>query len=428
MLPSAITLQNYRSFAKHQRFDLRPLTILFGPNSAGKSALLRSLPLLADSLAQKQSTQALSFDQRMRSFELNFESLRWKGRQETDPTTVGFALHYDLGPVSSIEWQVGEEALGPRRRLVTQQFTVLDRSERLLLRALRTPTRGEKRAPQLKYRLERPDQGTQEIPITWNGLLPDLTSVPDLPWWLDCATRLTHLASSVLWLRSLRPAPGRTMRWYGEIEWRLAPDGGDSAIVMFGEPDVKADVASWYATHAKAQLTVEETSPNAVRTIISPSRGSGFKLDLIDTGEGLNQVLPVLTALAMARQREPDEGPSIVAVEEPEAHLHPTLQTELLRRAIDVVTTTPTRVVFETHSLAFLLAAQVEVARVDRRIQPGDVIIYWVRQREDGSSVAEAIELDDLARFRGNWPPDAFAQDLELGAQLQDQRDKRERP
>ena len=50
MLPTAITLKNFRSFADAIRLELRPVTLLFGVNNAGKSALLRALPLLGDSV------------------------------------------------------------------------------------------------------------------------------------------------------------------------------------------------------------------------------------------------------------------------------------------------------------------------------------------------------------------------------------------
>jgi predicted ATP-dependent endonuclease of OLD family len=42
------SVENYRSFAMRAEVELRPLTLVFGRNSAGKSALLRVLPLLAE--------------------------------------------------------------------------------------------------------------------------------------------------------------------------------------------------------------------------------------------------------------------------------------------------------------------------------------------------------------------------------------------
>ncbi len=42
-------VERYRSFASRTRVELKPLTLLFGYNSAGKSALARAVPLVAAS-------------------------------------------------------------------------------------------------------------------------------------------------------------------------------------------------------------------------------------------------------------------------------------------------------------------------------------------------------------------------------------------
>ncbi|MHC2334939.1 hypothetical protein [Bradyrhizobium sp. USDA 4454] len=46
---TAVGVEGYRAFAKSEEIELRPLTLLYGFNSVGKSALLRALPLIAAS-------------------------------------------------------------------------------------------------------------------------------------------------------------------------------------------------------------------------------------------------------------------------------------------------------------------------------------------------------------------------------------------
>ena len=48
----AVTIKGYRSYLEETRMELRPLTLLYGRNNAGKSALLRVLPILADSVRE----------------------------------------------------------------------------------------------------------------------------------------------------------------------------------------------------------------------------------------------------------------------------------------------------------------------------------------------------------------------------------------
>jgi hypothetical protein len=53
----AVEFSKYRVFEQRQRLELKPLTLLFGHNSAGKSAALRLLPILA-AAAQRQRRNA----------------------------------------------------------------------------------------------------------------------------------------------------------------------------------------------------------------------------------------------------------------------------------------------------------------------------------------------------------------------------------
>ncbi|HUW80902.1 MAG TPA: ATP-binding protein, partial [Acidocella sp.] len=41
---TGFSIENYRAFARRQDIDIRPLTLFFGWNSGGKSALVRFLP------------------------------------------------------------------------------------------------------------------------------------------------------------------------------------------------------------------------------------------------------------------------------------------------------------------------------------------------------------------------------------------------
>jgi predicted ATPase len=42
---SAFRIGNFKAFAEAQRIPVRPITLIFGPNSAGKSSFIQSLAL-----------------------------------------------------------------------------------------------------------------------------------------------------------------------------------------------------------------------------------------------------------------------------------------------------------------------------------------------------------------------------------------------
>ena len=79
-------LENYRAFDEAVAIELRPLTLFFGHNSAGKSALLRALPLIAASVDNSQSGP-LALDSRP-ARGATFSEILCLAVQELFPTTI----------------------------------------------------------------------------------------------------------------------------------------------------------------------------------------------------------------------------------------------------------------------------------------------------------------------------------------------------
>lgn len=91
MALASFALENYRGFADRVEIELRPLTLFFGYNSAGKSALVRALPLLCDSVRSdiispfnldSETVRDATFDDLSSRFSRRSEvrfALTWKG-------------------------------------------------------------------------------------------------------------------------------------------------------------------------------------------------------------------------------------------------------------------------------------------------------------------------------------------------------------
>lgn len=424
LLPNRLLMRDYRSFCGEHVLELRPLTLVYGTNNAGKSALIRSLPLIADSLSGE--LDALNLDGRFKKYDLGFDNLRFRGRDASEDPTLGLGLGWPEGdghPAQAIDWSIQNESTWSRmlverlriRRQLTESTALLSAE-----RQLATP-KAERRLPDLRYRLS--SHQDREERIRFSGLRPDLDGHLETAELEALNQRMGVLSDRVLWLRALRPAPNRYTTWRGAVRWSLAPDGADAPVVLAGEEEVQKEVAGWYQRYARRALLVEQTRPREATTVIqSPA---GFPINLVDAGEGLGQVLPVITALAMARRHAERSGSSILVIEEPEAHLHPDLQEGLAEQICDVIHKGRPLVLIETHSYALLLAVQLQL--VKQRLRKEDVILYWVEQSANGQSVAHSVEFDDLARYRGNWPPTAFQDDLRLRADLLDAREEQER-
>ncbi len=128
-------------------------------------------------------------------------------------------------------------------------------------------------------------------------------------------------------------------------------------------------------------------------------------VSVADVGFGLSQALPVVLALITAQSRQ------MVYVEQPEIHLHPRAQAKLAELLVKAANR-GVRVIAETHSENLLLGIQTCVA--EGKIDPGDVKLHWFTRGKDGVTRISSADLDEAGAF-GDWPED-FA-DVALSAQ-----------
>lgn len=119
-------------------------------------------------------------------------------------------------------------------------------------------------------------------------------------------------------------------------------------------------------------------------------------VNLADVGFGVSQTLPVLVALFVAKPGQ------LVYLEQPEVHLHPRAQVALAEVLADAANR-GVKVVVETHSELLLLAIQSLVA--EGKLLPDLVKLHWFRRREEGVTEVSSADLDEAGAF-GDWPED----------------------
>src|SRR6185436_15047653 len=54
-MPKALILENFEAFGGRRVIPIRPITLIFGPNSAGKSAILQSLLMLKQTITDSDT-------------------------------------------------------------------------------------------------------------------------------------------------------------------------------------------------------------------------------------------------------------------------------------------------------------------------------------------------------------------------------------
>lgn len=417
----AFEVRNYRAFVEPARVELRPLTLLFGYNNAGKSALARVLPLLRDSVKGSGRNDGLP---------LNLESATVRGAEfselrsrQTGERTIDLGLEWEPG-AGIHEARFSLHDIPETREHFVESFSIRSLDGKFIAgRAVL----GRGTLDEPVYAVES-ELGSKELAISWDGLTPSfgeeegekLEGSEVFP--LGRYTTEIWALASVLWLGSVRSPLPRfaelprrrpdAIQWNGEgAAARLAWDK------RFGQGAIFDAVARWYEEHGRGPLELSMQGNHYALT------AGAQRVNLTDMGEGFTQVLPVLVAVALAASRASEGGEAHVVIEQPELHLHPAAHADLSRFFCERASAPkPPRMLVETHSENFLFGVQLAVAKGE--LEPARVMIYWVHQGAEGNSTLTPIVLD-ADGHPSYWPPGVFAEETALAKQLIEARRQR---
>ena len=123
---------------------------------------------------------------------------------------------------------------------------------------------------------------------------------------------------------------------------------------------------------------------------------NNMKSNIIDTGYGISQILPLLThifadAYAYNHAKEKKPTKKRYLVQQPEVHLHPQARAELSSLLIHSINTHDNAFIVETHSDFMLDRASVAIRK--QQIKPSDVMLVYLDNTPDGTKVHN-IEFD----------------------------------
>lgn len=396
MLISSFCVQNYKGFRDQQTIELAPLTLLYGENSAGKSALLRLLPWISESMSDTRPGPALDGA-------IGREAL-W-----SDLVHIGSPRH----PIGvTVVWQAGHKA--------KWEFRGGSLPGSCELKSITLD--GDSRT----WAIEDDGDGTWQGSVQGvDGMLP---SVDEASWAKEINIPRRSFELDVQWLQGIRAAVPRVEKILASPPSLLSSRGEGVARFLYqwdrlartqSETKALKYVLSFFGKLG-FELSANDVAPGFFRLDVAPLANPSVSVNLVDTGEGLTQVLAPLVAMARAAH---GLGPRVVCLEQPELHLHTDAQ-RALATSISEAAADGAQIIIETHSEVLLAAVQLAIAVRPSRIASKDVALYWVEKRKDSLSAARRAPLNEYGQVSGGWPIDAFGDLLQLkGELLQAQRE-----
>jgi predicted ATPase len=106
------------------------------------------------------------------------------------------------------------------------------------------------------------------------------------------------------------------------------------------------------------------------------------------------------------------------AIEQPELHIHPSLQAAIADLFVEAIVTNKHRFIIETHSEHLILRLLRRIretgtgnAPTNRQLRTDDLSIYYLEQK-GGMSRERRIDVDVKGEFIQPWPDDFFEIDF----------------
>lgn len=402
-----ITVAGFKSIRDEHSIEIRPLTILAGANSSGKSSMMQPVLLLKQTLEVPYATGPLHLDGPNVKFSSADQLLSRIGKHHSsDSFHVGMRLttgdRFETVFRKEDKWGFRIEQMEISEQSKTLTFWPGMSHDEIIKTGITKGMQLSELAPeaegdgQLEIHRDRCFIGPVWVPKVGTGWFHGLRPGP----------RWEEIVPYVIHLPGLRGNPERTHQ---------VTAVGPTYPGTF-EKYTASLISQWAADRQKTldalnndlkllELTggVMALRPNDVQIelhvsrlpTVAPTRLED-RVNIADVGVGVSQTLPVLVALHAARPGQ------LVYVEQPETHLHPRAQFALAR----VLASAAKRgvcVVVETHSSILLLGVQTLVAAGS--LKAGDVKLHWFQREKDGRTVIRSGDLDEAGRF-GEWPQD----------------------
>lgn len=439
-----VKLSNVRCFEGEHCFKIRPLTIIIGENSTGKSTILGCIQSLGDLLY-------------LRSGELNFNSPPYSmgsyvnvARKQSENGIV--ADHFNLGlkitfknnQVVNLRVKVAKSCNGPESVVRRISMKIQEGGIELILKWVfkERDNTNEEYNSKMKYTVEKSKGRFTLIMIVQTNYkynfalgrvlrnnfrqVVEYLSEPDQREFNSYlkkiftvsgySTQYTHQSDSIYSLieslfppyrnfrfTSIAPIRSKPSRTYIPDREVDDPEGYEVATLLVNKFRLKP--SQWKKINAQLEQfgqssgLFEEISVRPLGDFdndpfqIMVKIRKGPKVNYIDVGYGVSQLLPILVRIFNSDSRK-----LTLLMQQPEVHLHPRIQAEITSLLIASLNELPHTYIVETHSEYIVDRLQIEI--LNGGIDPEDVSLIFIERKGDKVKTHN-ISFDRQANFIG---------------------------
>ena len=452
-----LRLRNFKAFEDTGDIEIKPITVIAGPNSGGKSSILQSLLLLKQTLDAPPET-FLSLDGQFLQYSSFSDLVFGKPPLSACNLSFSFGIKKSMPSeeasryFSGLELSAGYEGSLDFDTKIDLSFRYRRRESIVALDGfdVSTAMQGVK-GPHINGALLRGDPFRYKVSMTGaaSELPPDFKSsqVKDVfirhvtpvyfvmkedkgtnghPPLLGLPAFFTRLFNdledeiedNLQYLGPLRERPQRIYLHSGNPTTEIGERGEYAAQILWLEKDKKIQYLPALGQETQT-LTLMEAVNNAFQQLgllqpldVKSEKSMVYQIlfgisgprarkevTIADVGFGVSQLLPILVLGLRS-----DES-SLLLFEQPEIHLHPKLQANLADFFLTLAEQGK-RIVVETHSDHFINRLRRRIAEDTTDTLKEKVNILFVHPPHDGhGATIEPLRIDRYGVIE-NWPPD----------------------
>lgn len=368
--------EHYKAFAGYEELELRPITLVVGKNSSGKSSVLKLLPMLSNMVSGRIQYPLLLNNNGIINA-TTYEDLSFR----RENTGLRLGLQYDNG------------------------LTVLDSylfHDGILDSYLYEVFFGDKH-----FTNQYGDSKTEQYGLV-NPLIFDELGIDSRSLIFECnyIGPFRVVAPHNVVFKGF----DNTIKigYNGAEAYQLLLNSYRTDKVLFNQ------VSQWMEANLEGQSLDFSNVNNNFGTFTLTVKHNDYLSSVTEVGQGVAQVLPIITQSFVSNQG------SINIMEQPALHLHPAAHSKVAYRLGLSAKERGCKYVIESHSENLLLGFRHLVVNPQIDFSPEDIVIYFVDSDEDGASLSK-ITIDERGEL-SDWPSGVFGESFDLLRQIMQMR------